>query len=65
MENYLLKIERILDNRLEYNCDLQVIINDLKIWLDCEWLCSDMSMEVHFELLSMIPILVKNKYKTL
>lgn len=30
------KIERILDNRLEYNGDHEKVIADVKNWLSCE-----------------------------
>lgn len=37
--SYLEKIEIILGNRLEYNCDNNKAIADVKTWLCCEWQC--------------------------
>ena len=38
---YMKKIERILSNRLEASSDDAKLKEDLRVWLQCEWQCSD------------------------
>ena len=61
--DYRKKIENILSNKVEFSSDLQVVIDELKTWLSCEWLSSDLSMEDYNILNDMIPIMVHRYYK--
>lgn len=56
---YREKIERILSNKLEYNGDNQKAIEEVKIWLCCEWQGSEMSMEEYTELRDMVEPIAK------
>ena len=53
--SYREKIERILSNTLEFNGDHQKAIQDVKMWLHCEWLCDNIpSMEECGQLKDMV-----------
>lgn len=47
INDYKVKIEIILGNRLGYNEDNESHINDVKTWLCCEWQCSMFDMDVY------------------
>ena len=44
------KMIRIFGNKIEYNGDNRKAIEQVKTWLECEWQCSQMSMEEYGEL---------------
>ena len=66
--SYEEKIEVILDNRLEFakgaEANIQEIEN-VKMWLSCEWQCSDMEMSEFNRLNQFIDELGKRKFKDL
>lgn len=63
MDEYLKKMEMILDNRLEAGGDHQKVITDIMAWLHCEWLCTEMSCEEFVVLKDMVKPLVIKKIK--
>lgn len=64
--SYEEKISRILDNNLEANTDHQKAIENVKIWLYCEWQCSAISgMEELGRLLKLVDAIAERKIKEL
>ena len=60
------KIERIFDNKLEYNGDNQKAIEEVKIWLGCEWQCG-MIDDIHdyAQLLNKVDVIAEKMIKEL
>ena len=58
---YREKIERILNNKLG-SVDYEKAVEDVKIWLCCEWQCSEMPMEEYSELQKLVETIAKEIY---
>ncbi len=63
---YKEKIEIILGNKLEFNGDNQKAIDDVKIWLCCEWQCGMIEdMSDYTELVNLVDYIADRIIKTL
>lgn len=64
--SYWEKIERILDNKLEYNGDHDKAVADVKTWLQCEWQCNMFQdMQVYSALLEDVDKIAEKMIKEL
>ena len=63
---YKEKIETILGNKLEFNGDNQKAIDDVKIWLCCEWQCGMIEDMLYYTtLLNLVDEIAESIIKTL
>lgn len=64
--SYENKIEIIFSNKLEYNGDNQKAIEEVKMWLCCEWLCG-MIDDTHdyIQLLNKVDVIAEKMIKEL
>lgn len=64
--SYENKIEIIFSNKLEYNGDNQKAIEEVKIWLCCEWQCGMIEdMHDYTQLLNKVDVIAKKMIKEL
>lgn len=62
--SYENKIERIFSNKLEYNGDNQKAIEEVKIWLCCEWQCGMIDdMHDYIQLLNKVDVIAEKMIK--
>lgn len=63
---YRKKIERILSNKLQSNSDNEKAVNDVKVWLCCEWQCGTIEdMHYYTSLLKEVDIIANKMIKEL
>lgn len=64
--SYEEKIETILDNKWEYNGDNEKAIQEIKVWLCCEWQCGAIEdMSEYARLLDMVDAIANRKIRDL
>ena len=64
--SYENKIEIIFSNKLEYNGDNQKAIEEVKIWLCCEWQCGMIEdMHDYTQLLNKVDVIAEKMIKEL